>query len=547
MTTSSPAALSDPDPEPDPGSELSRLTAAFLDGSLSMVDRDRLVALLREPEARAAYRKIVWLHANLMRLWSREIDFASLSSQPESTSGDAAAAAAATGGAGWSEWSAQWFSRRLTGRVAAVAGGLAIALVVATIVSVAGVGLLAPSKPPTLVRPPRAAGAIAEVAAVELPAWMSDAKGWSLWDGLLPGAVLDLESGRIELAFDGGTKLLLEGPASFVVDGPTAVSLRRGKATVTVRGGGAADGRSRFTVQTPSATLTDIGTSFGVVVDQAGETSVTVFDGLVDLLPRGDGALPLRLVAGESGVASKKEPARKGEPRAKRFVRSLERPSPDMQAVLAAYGWDESRATTIYRDSFSGSGPLAGSRPADRGGFGDAAWVAPKEGWQLDATRDAAVVTSYGSAVLPVTIESGRLYLVSATIHATAGSMGFGGVGFTNQSRPEPYLPNGPWMLQRHDAVKHRNESHVGPGETRPVGRGDRLAGEHVRSILLDTTAATWRAVFLADGKVGGESLIDSKQAGITHVCLAAFPNTQVSFRQFSISSSSHLSGRSGR
>jgi hypothetical protein len=26
--------------------------------------------------------------------------------------------------------------------------------------------------------------------------------------------------------------------------------------------------------------------------------------------------------------------------------------------------------------------------------------------------------------------------------------------------------------------VKYHNESHVGPGEARPVGRGDRLVGE---------------------------------------------------------------------
>ena len=539
MTTSSPAALSnpDPDPEPDPGSALSRLTAAFLEGSLSIVDRDQLVALLREPEARAAYRKIVWLHANLMRLWSREIDFESLSSQPESTSGNAVAAAA--GGAGWSEWSAQWFSRRLTGRVAAVAGGLAIALVVATIVSVAGVGLLAPSKPPTLVRPPRAAGAIAEVVAVELPEWMPDANRWSLWDGLLPGAVLDLESGRIELAFDGGTKLLLEGPASFVVDGPTAVSLRRGKATVTVRGGGAADGRSRFTVQTPSATLTDIGTSFGVVVDQAGETSVTVFDGLVDLLPRGDGALPLRLAAGESGVASKKEPARKGEPREKRFVRSLERPSPDMQAVLAAYGWDESRATTIYRDSFSGSGPLDGSRPADRGGFGDAAWVTPKEGWQLDAVGRAAVIaTAAGSAVLPFRPEPGRLYVVSARIHATEGGAGFGAIGFTDEPRPEFYIPNGPWALQRNLPSIQPNECFAGPAKSGRVGRSEENVGSHTRTILLDTKGSRWRVVFFIDGQLIGEHRY-AKQLTISHVCLSVFPFTRVEFSHFIISSAS--------
>ena len=534
MTTLSPAAL------PDPGSELSRLTAAFLEGSLSMVDRDRLVALLREPEARAAYRKIVWLHANLMRLWSREIDLASLSSQPESTSGDAAAAAAATGGAGWSEWSAQWFSRRLTGRAAAVAGGLALALIVATIVLIAGVGLLGPSRPPTLVRPPRAAGAIAEVAAVELPEWMPDANRWLLWDGLLPGSVLELQSGRIELAFDGGTKLLLEGPASFVVDGPKAVSLRRGKATVTVRGGGAADGRSRFTLQTPSATLTDIGTSFGVMVDKAGETSVTVFDGLVDLLPRIDGALPLRLAAGESGEASRRQPARKAEPRGKRFVRSLPKTSPDLLASLAKYGWDEARATPIYRDAFDGSGPLNGSKPSGRGGVGENAWTAPAEGWEINSGGGAIVVTNHGAAVMPFEPQPDHLYLMSADIEAISGGIGWGAVGFANSGLTTGYLPNGPWMLQRHDAAKHRNQCFAGPGETRSVRRGDRLTGRQTRAILLDTTGPTWRVVFFADGHAVGESSVASA-AAITHVCLSTFPNTQVVFRSFLVSSFSHL------
>jgi hypothetical protein len=519
---------------PDPGSELSRLAGACFDGSITLADRDRLAELLRDPAARAAYRRMVWLHASLMRLWSREMDFAGLAPQPPAAE-EAAATVTAAGGARWREWSAEWFSWRLTGRSAAVVGGLALALAIVAVVWITGVGLLVPSKLPTLVRPPRAAGAIAELAALELPEWMPDANRWSLWDGLRPGAVLELESGRVELAFDGGTEIVLEGPASFVVDGPTAVSLRRGKATVTVRGGGAADGLSRFTVQTPAATVTDIGTSFGVVVDKAGETSVTVFDGLVDLLPRMEGALPLRLAAGESGAASKKQPARRTEPREKRFVRSLDRPRPDLQAALAAYGWDESRAQPVYRDSFDGQGPLAGSKPSDRGGVGDEAWIAPATGWNLDSAAAALVATGHGMAILPFAPKPGHLYRISVSVHTTAGGVGWGALGLTDATTAQGYVPIGPWLQQRHRADIEANRGFIGPGEKWPIGRGDRLSGPRTRTLLLDTSGLTWQAVFFVDGFVAGRAAVDRGRSP-THVCLAAFPNSRVEFRMFSVS-----------
>jgi hypothetical protein len=541
MTTIGPGAL------PDPGSELSRLAAGFCDSSLTVADRDRLVALLGDPQARAAYRKIVWLHANLIRLWSQETSFMAWSPQPLAIDEESEPATGVVGGPWQWAWPTRWADLLVGPRARRTAGIVVGAVLTAAAVTTAILMVAKPfesARPPVIMRPPRVAGAIAEVVAVESPTWKPDSRVWTIWDGLLPGAILELQSGRIELVFDGDTRVVLEGPAQFVVDGPSAVSLRRGKAAVTVRKAIAAGGRSGFTLDTPTATVTDIGTSFGVAVDQAGETSVTVFDGLVDLLPRTDGAVPLRLAAGEAGAVSKRQAAQKTVPSERRFVRSLDRPAPHLQAVLASYGWDEANATTIYRDSFNGSGPLGGSRPADRGGLGDTPWVAPLDGWQLDAARDRVVVTSHGSALLPIAVEPGRLYLISAAIHATAGGLGWGAVGFTNQSRPDPYLPHGPWMLQRHDAVKHPNEIHVGPDEARPVGRGDRLIGEHTRSMLLDTKSATWRVVFFADGKAVGESRVDPVQAGITHVCLAAFPNTQVSFRHFSVSSSSHPSLR---
>lgn len=535
MTAAGVAAL------PDPGAELSRLTAGFLDGSLTLADRDRLVALLREPQARAAYRRMVWLHANLLRLWSQEMGF-DWAPQPAKRAEDDGLAADRALGPWHRGRLPLWLAERVTTwalRAAAFGGMVAVVLAVAAVVFLSASSLLVPRSQPAIGRPPRVAGAIGEIAATESPAWAPGGTAWSLWDGLLPGAVLELQSGRIELSFDGGAQVVLEGPAGFVVDGARAVALRRGKATVTVRDSGSPVGQPRFTVQTPSAALTDIGTSFGVVVDAAGETYVTVFEGLVDLLPRIDGAVPMRLAVGEAGETSTRQSARKAAVRERGFVQSLARPSAELQATLAKYGWDESRATPIYRDSFSGSGPLAGSRPVDRGGVGDVAWTAPESGWQIDAGRGAVVVTTHGSAILPFSAKSGRLYLISAAIHTTEGGIGWGAVGFTNQSRSEPYVPHGPWMLQRHDAVKHRNQVHVGPGEARPVGRGDRLIEEHIRSLLLDTTGSTWRVVFFVNGDVVGESRLDPSTAGITHVCLAAFPNTQVSFRHLSFSSSS--------
>ena len=540
MTSAPPASL------PDPGSELSRLTAGFLDGSLTLADRDRLVALLGDPQARAAYRRIVWLHANLMRLWTQDME-AGWAPQPVAGAEDDGPTVSRAPEPWRASRPFEWLAERLSSRAwraAAVGGVVALLATVAAVFFLPASGLLGPQNPPAIARPPRVAGAVAEIAAMEWPVWAPGGRTWALWDGLLPGAAVELQSGRIELAFDGGAKVVLEGPASFVVDGAKAVALRRGKATVSVRGNGSPEGQPRFTVQTPSAMLTDIGTSFGVAVDAAGETHVTVFEGLVDLLPRTDGAVPMRLAAGEAGETSKRQTPRKAVPRERGFVRSLARPSAELQASLAKYGWDESSAVPIYRESFAGSGPLAGSWPSDRGGVGEVAWTAPEPGWQLDSGRGAVVVTTHGSAILPFAPEPGRLYLISAAIHTTEGGIGWGAVGFTNQSRSEPYVPHGPWMLQRHNAVKHANQLHAGPGEARPVGRGDRLIGEHIRSMLLDTTRPTWRVVFFADGRTVGESRLDPAAAGITHVCLAAFPNTQVSFRHFSVSSSSRLSLR---
>ena len=528
---------------PGPESELSRLTAAMFDGSLTVPDRDRLVAILRDPTSRQSYRKMVWLHANLMRLWSDGVGGMAWTPQPvpvpvepaESSSSPSEGLFAFVGRiVGFGDWLRNHASRAAAVAVVGLLGATVVCLAL-----LASNGFFRMTEPPAPVRPPRLAGAIAEIAAVESPVWSADARSWRLWDGLLPSTKVAIERGRVEIACDDGATIVLEGPAVFEVKTGTDVVLDRGKATVTLVGAGKA--AARFTLQTPTATVTDLGTSFGVMVDKAGETSVTVFDGLVDLLPRIDGALPLRLAAGESGEVSKRQPARKAEQREKRFVRSLPKTSPDLLTALAKHGWDEARATPIYRDSFAGVGPLAGSKPSARGGVGENAWVAPAEGWEMNAVTDAVIATNHGAAVLPFEPQPGHLYLVSAVLEASEGGIGWGALGFANNAQTTAYVPNGPWTLQRHDAAKQRNQCFAGPGETQSVGRGDRLTGRQARAILLDTTGPTWRAMFFADGRVLGEASLDPSAAAITHICLSTFPNTRVAFRSFLVSSFSHL------
>jgi len=302
-----------------------------------------------------------------------------------------------------------------------------------------------------------------------------------------------------------------------------------------VAGPGPADGQPRFTLQTPSATVTDLGTSFGVLVSEAAETSVSVFDGLVDLLPRFKAAAPLRLTAGEAGATLGKQPARKVNPPQQRFERSLPKAPPALLAALARDGWDEARATVLIRDSFAntgrGSGPLAGSQPSARGGVGDDAWQVPRDGWSVDSATGALVATRHGTATLPFVPQPGHRYRISATIHATYGGIGWGGIGFTNNAGVANYIPNGPWLLQRHRTDVEPNHGYAGPGETNAVGRGDTLTGKQTRTILLDTTGPQWRAVFFVDGVRLGEAGINPQSAAISHVCLAAFPNSRIEFR----------------
>ena len=71
---------------------------------------------------------------------------------------------------------------------------------------------------------------------------------------------------------------MLEGPVSYTVDSPKSGFLSRGKLTARAD----TEESRQFTIDTPSARFVDLGTEFGVMIDDQGRSAVAVFSGKVN-------------------------------------------------------------------------------------------------------------------------------------------------------------------------------------------------------------------------------------------------------------------------
>ena len=91
----------------------------------------------------------------------------------------------------------------------------------------------------------------------------------------LCGGALHLRSGLLELTYPSGVVILLESPARFDLRSTTSLWLAEGNATANVP-----TPAIGFTIQTPSASIVDLGTEFGVRAG-AGSSDVHVFKGEV--------------------------------------------------------------------------------------------------------------------------------------------------------------------------------------------------------------------------------------------------------------------------
>lgn len=120
-----------------------------------------------------------------------------------------------------------------------------------------------------------------------------------------------LAAGLLEITYDSGAKVILQGPVTYEVDSADGGYLSVGRLTARVekkeerrpKNDEVSDSRSSFlishsyfAVRTPTATVTDLGTEFGVEVNEGGRTTSHVFRGSVRVQLAGGGK-----EAGEAG------------------------------------------------------------------------------------------------------------------------------------------------------------------------------------------------------------------------------------------------------
>jgi hypothetical protein len=117
--------------------------------------------------------------------------------------------------------------------------------------------------------------------------WASDSPRVKV-GGVVPAGWLRLNSGVLEITFASTAKVALEGPAQFELTGGNSMKLGMGKISTDVP-----KHAKGFVVQTPTATVTDLGTRFGTLVGKDQASEVDVFQGQVKLTTPGGPAMPL--------------------------------------------------------------------------------------------------------------------------------------------------------------------------------------------------------------------------------------------------------------
>jgi hypothetical protein len=144
-----------------------------------------------------------------------------------------------------------------------------------------------------------------------------------------------LAKGIVQITFARGAEVMITAPAEFSLQSEEKLFLSRGKLTAKV------PARAKgFTVETPSATLVDLGTEFGADVDPHGNGEVHVFRGEVIVHPRSlTDSRPLRLSEAQATRIDAASATPSGiELDSARFLRQLEEPRTSYSRLVGELG-----------------------------------------------------------------------------------------------------------------------------------------------------------------------------------------------------------------
>lgn len=210
---------------------------------------------------------------------------------------------------------------------------------------------------------------VARITATRNCLWQETTQGIGFGSRLHPGQRLELVAGLVEITFDDGAAVVLEGPATLDVRARGEARLHEGRlaAVVPPRAQG-------FQVATSRVNVVDLGTEFGLMAGPEGTTEIHVFNGLVKAHLLDETGHQVRTVELNTAEAARIRPAvaqvARIPARDEEFVRSLS-VAPGPHDGLYAY------------DGFNyPSGPLS----EQNGGFG---WAGPWFNVEADAASDA--------------------------------------------------------------------------------------------------------------------------------------------------------------
>lgn len=195
------------------------------------------------------------------------------------------------------------------------------------------------------------------------------------------GQVITLTKGLLVLEFASGAEITVNGPATLVTTSGSTLKMIRGELSASV------PPRARgFCVETHAGKFIDLGTEFGLLVDENGEVETHVFKGevvaQVDGLPEGDHSTLLN--AGEAWARNTAGPIETGLPaEPRRFLRPLKSEEtevsetpPVLQGLTLHFAADAGVQRDVD-DRVSEWGDLSGSH-------GD---LRSENAWQVDAEQ----------------------------------------------------------------------------------------------------------------------------------------------------------------
>jgi hypothetical protein len=148
---------------------------------------------------------------------------------------------------------------------------------------------------------PAASGFVAQITAVKNCQWSTEFPSPAENMPLQADQQLLLEKGIAQITYSNGAVVLLEGPASYTVASSNSGFLSQGKLTARAD----TEKSRQFTILTPDARFVDLGTEFGVMIDDKGRAEVAVFAGKVNAeakLADGHWAVGVPLGKGEAVV-----------------------------------------------------------------------------------------------------------------------------------------------------------------------------------------------------------------------------------------------------